>query len=264
MGLPEEAQELVLNVRAILIAGTTRSMTDAPPEKARYRQQHRALTKVLTPFGIRNPFPWRTLDVALAAAKAEHSGTGSHALRTGYFKEYAQKALAPLEARIADRDSGNISAAVQELRSAVDNTVTDASSLRLELGRIEAALPADPGAAISRAKNLIEAVAKRVILDCGATVNSDRNISALTTQAAEALGVDRRSVMGYDRDVAILMDKLHGYVIAISDMRNAVGDGHGAADLPQNLDLRHGRLAVRSAIAWCGFMLDTLHDRQQL
>lgn len=39
--------------------------------------------------------------------------------------------------------------------------------------------------------------------------------------------------------------------------------GHGAAELPQNLNLRHGRLAVRSAIAWCGFMLDTLHDRQQ-
>ncbi|MGH3755183.1 MAG: abortive infection family protein [Pseudonocardiaceae bacterium] len=43
---------------------------------------------------------------------------------------------------------------------------------------------------------------------------------------------------------------------------NSVGDGHGAADLPVGLDLRHGRLAVRSAIAWCGFMLDTLHDQK--
>ncbi|MET9225645.1 abortive infection family protein [Lentzea sp. NPDC003310] len=260
---PEEAKGLVEEVTAILVAGANRSMAGPPPDRADYRNKRKALAHVLTQFGIRNPFPWRTLDIAVEAAKNAHSGTGSHALRRRYFQEYAAKAIGPLELRIADRDSGDISAAIEGLRSAVEATVLDASSLRLELRRIEAALPGDPGAAISRAKNLIEAVAKRVIIDSGGTVNTDRAISALTTQATEVLGIDRKSAAGYHKDFAILMEKLHGCVIAIGDIRNAVGDGHGAAELPEDLAPSHGRLAARGAIAWCGFMLDTLHARQQ-
>lgn len=49
---------------------------------------------------------------------------------------------------------------------------------------------------------------------------------------------------------------------SIGELRNRAGADHGPAELPVGLDLRYGRLAMRSAIAWSGFMLDTLHDRR--
>jgi len=138
----------------------------------------------------------------------------------------------------------------------------DIASLRRELGRIEAALPTDPSAAISKAKTLMEIVAKRVVIESGDEIATDRNFAALTSQAAQVLGVDRNSATGYNKQIATLLQKLHSVVNEIGELRNSVGDGHGAAELPVGLDLRHGRLAVRSAIAWCGFMLDTLHDQE--
>lgn len=60
----------------------------------------------------------------------------------------------------------------------------DIASLRRELGRIEAALPTDPSAAISKAKTLMEIVAKRVVIESGDEIATDRNFAALTSQAA--------------------------------------------------------------------------------
>jgi hypothetical protein len=108
----------------------------------------------------------------------------------------------------------------------------------------------------------MEVVAKRVIIENGAEIETDRSVSALTNQAAQVLGVDRKSVVGYDTEVATLLQKLHSVVNSIGELRNSVGADHGPAELPAGLDLRYGRLAMRSAIAWSGFMLDTLHDRR--
>ncbi|WP_399345168.1 abortive infection family protein [Umezawaea sp. Da 62-37] len=90
----------------------------------------------------------------------------------------------------------------------------------------------------------------------------ERTFTALTNQAAQVLGVDRNSVAGYDKEVAALLQKLHSVVNSIGELRNRAGADHGPAELPVGLDLRYGRLAMRSAIAWSGFMLDTLHDRR--
>ncbi len=138
----------------------------------------------------------------------------------------------------------------------------DTTSLRRELGRAEAALPVDASAAISKAKTLMEVVAKRVIIENGVEIETDRNFTALTNQAAQVLGVDRNSAVDYNKDVATLLQKLHSVVNTIGELRNNVGADHGAAELPVGLDLRYGRLAMRSAIACSGFMLDTLHDHR--
>jgi len=257
----ERAKELVQALRDSLVAGTTASMT-YKPDQARYRRDHSRLGKILKRAGIREPFPWPRIDEALAAAKTEHYGDGSHRKRTLFFKSRAQEVLELLDTRIADRDSGDITAAIGELRETADLALLDTASLRRELGRAEAALPVDASAAISKAKTLMEVAAKRVIIESGAEIETDRNFTTLTNQAAQVLGVDRNSVDGYNKEVATLLQKLHSVVNTIGELRNSVGADHGPAELPVGLDLRYGRLAMRSAIAWSGFMLDTLHDRR--
>ncbi|WNV82914.1 hypothetical protein [Umezawaea sp. Da 62-37] len=168
----ERAKELVLARRDSLIAGTTASQTDAKPDPARYRRDHSRLGTILQRTGIREPFPWPRIAEALAAAKTEHYGPGAHRKRTVFFKSRAQEVLDLLDTRIADRDSGDITSAIGEVRETADLALLDTSSLRRELGRAEAALPVDASTAISKAKTLMEVVAKRVIIENGAEIES--------------------------------------------------------------------------------------------
>lgn len=81
----EQAVELVRALHDSLVAGTTASI-NYKPDQARYRRDHSRLGKILKRAGIREPFPWPQINEALAAAKAEHYGQGSHRNRTLFFK----------------------------------------------------------------------------------------------------------------------------------------------------------------------------------
>lgn len=50
--------------------------------------------------------------------------------------------------------------------------------------------------------------------------------------AAKIVGVDRNSAVGYNKDVATLLQKLHSIVNTIGELRNNVGADHGAARTP--------------------------------
>jgi hypothetical protein len=47
----------------------------------------------------------------------------------------------------------------------------------------------------------------------------------------------------------------------VGELRNEAGDGHGPLAPPTGLELRHGRLAARVAVAWCAFVLETLEEQ---
>lgn len=101
-----------------------------------------------------------------------------------------------------------------------------------------------------------------MLLDRGKPVSDASKVPQLAAQAMEALGVDRRAA-GHDQKVAWILGQLHGLTNGIAALRNDVGDGHGQATAASGLDLRYGRLAVRAAIAWCAFMLETLEERRK-
>jgi hypothetical protein len=105
----ERAKELVLALCDSLIAGTTASQTDAKPDQARYRRDRSQLGTILKRAGIREPFPWPRIAEALAAAKTEHYGNGSHRKRTQYFQSRAQNVLELL-------DTGSLTATVETSR----------------------------------------------------------------------------------------------------------------------------------------------------
>ncbi|PPJ36333.1 hypothetical protein C5E45_19965 [Nocardia nova] len=166
-----------------------------------------------------------------------------------------------IRSRLNDTAAGDIAAAVSHLDAIAGGTVPDAAAITLELRRIEIALPNDPSAAIGKAKNVVEATAKAVLSDLGQPYSSSGDVPGLVSTAMKALDIDNDSVAEHDRALAKLMTQLSGLAQLLAIYRNKAGDGHAYEELPAGLDLRHGRLAVRAAIAWAAFMLDTLHDR---
>jgi hypothetical protein len=258
----EEAVDLVLALRDALTAASTPNKIDYVGDDRAYRRDHRKLAVILDTLGIRTPFPWSTLAAGVAAAKTEHIGNGAYAARRIFFKERADRVLTVLRARIADRAAGDVYAAVTGFGAAADDALADIAGIRAELTRIETNLAVDPGAAISAAKNLVKSTAKTVLCELGEPWDDKGSITAHVTDTMRALGIDNRSVAEHDRELAKLMSSLAGITTTLANLRNRLGIGHGMSAPPVGVDLRHGRLAVRSAIAWCAFVLDTLHDRQ--
>jgi hypothetical protein len=251
----QDAIDLVTAVRDALIAA---AVSSGGGDDARYYTNHCQLRAVVRRLGVRNPFPWPTLREGVEAAKTEH---GTYAGRRAFLKERAETALDTLRRRVADNESGNLAAAVGQLRTAAVDALGDVPSLRAELARIEAALPEDPSVAIGKAKNLVEAVAKAILLELGLPADDKTDVGPLAVAAARALGLTHDGPPA-DREAAKVVSRVGGIVEAVANLRNRAGDGHGVTALPADLDRRHGRLAVRAAITWCTFMLDTLDDQR--
>jgi hypothetical protein len=154
--------------------------------------------------------------------------------------------------------TNDFATAFGNLAISANGALADITGIRAEISRLEKALPDDPGAAIGRAKNLVEATAKAVLAHRGVIVNNDDKLPALAAKAVEELGIHPRQVPAQPEQVKRLLSRLQGIVQDLAELRNNVGDGHGSVTIPQELDSRHGRLAVWSALGWCSYLLETL------
>ncbi|MFF0366413.1 abortive infection family protein [Micromonospora sp. NPDC005087] len=151
---------------------------------------------------------------------------------------------------------GDPLAAVTHFAALADSALPDAAAIRQELARLERALPDDTGAQIGRAKNLIEATAKAVLTLTGETVNDNDDVPVLVAKASQALGVHVTQAAGPQlAQVKRVLGRLHPLTHDVAELRNRAGDGHGMTGVAA-VDAAVGRLAVRSAIAWCAFMLE--------
>ncbi|MFJ8966727.1 abortive infection family protein [Lentzea sp. NPDC102401] len=254
----DTAIDLVERMEVMLIATAKKFNEPYQPNRREYTAMHRQLKTILQRHGVRNPFPWSQVDEGVAAAKT-HSAT--YAGRTAFLHDRAEQTIMALRHRISDRASGDLAAATQAFVDAADDSV-DITAVRARLRRIEAALPVDPVSALSEAKNLVEVVAKTILAELEVPTKSSWDLGELAKQTAAALGVDRKSATDlHHQDIAAIMKRLQGLVHELGSLRNHAGDGHGELELPEGIDLRHGRLAMRCAIAWSAFMLDTLHDQ---
>jgi hypothetical protein len=120
-------------------------------------------------------------------------------------------------------------------------------------------LRTDPSAAIGKAKNLVEATAKAVLLEHGEAVIS-HNMDKLVNKAMRVLDLEPNPHgKSTEAEVARLLKQLSS---AVTELRNLVGDGHAPETAVADVELRHGRLVVRSALAWCSFVLETLRDQE--
>ncbi|MGF0320687.1 abortive infection family protein [Nocardia fluminea] len=257
----EEAVDLVDQLCGALIAASTKKNDG---DARAYRKNYQKLAKILDPSGIRRPFPWANLDDGVALAEATFTGYGSYARRREYFFARAESVKKLLLTRINDRAAGDVAAAVSGLLDASGELIAEPAAIRVELTRIESSLSSDPSAVIGKAKNLIEATAKAVLVELGQPYKKNASFDARVKEAMKAVGIGAETAAGYGQALADVADRLTELTIALRNLRNQIGDGHGHGDdtFPDGLDLRYGRLAARSAIAWSAFMLDTLHDRR--
>ncbi|MEV0688205.1 abortive infection family protein [Nocardia sp. NPDC050378] len=251
-----EAVDLIDQLCGALIAESTKG-GDGNPRA--YRKNHSELAKILRPLGIRHPFPWQNLHEGDAFARGSYV---SYNERRELFMARAEQVKGLLATRINDDAAGDVTAAVHGLLIASEELIAP-TALRKELQRMESSLSSDPSAVIGKSKNLIEATAKAVLAELGQPY---RNANFITQAkgAMKALGIDPETTTGYEHELAIVAASLTELTTALRNLRNQAGDAHGYGDdkFPVGLDLRYGRLAARSAIAWAAFMLDTLHDRQ--
>jgi hypothetical protein len=85
--------------------------------------------------------------------------------------------------------TNDFTTAFGNLALSANGALADITGIRAEISRLEKALPDDPGAAIGRAKNLVEATAKTVLAHRGVIVNNDDKLPALAARAMEELGI---------------------------------------------------------------------------
>jgi Abortive infection C-terminus len=254
---PERALEL-LTLQAAELTAAAAPEKDHRPDNRGYVKRKRELDRTLATLGVTSPFPWPSLTTWVAVSKVDFPE--NYRGRRQHIKELGAPVREQLERRIADRAAGDLNATVRGLGTEASSALTDASAIRQELRRIEQLIDADPAAAIGKAKNLIEATAKAVLAERGVAIGRNDNVPTLVGKSMAELGLDTAQAGGHDQIVASTLLHLQELAGNVNRFRNKAGDGHGQVTAVQGLDLRHGRLAARSAIAWCAFVLETLHD----
>lgn len=140
----------------------------------------------------------------------------------------------------------------------------DPSAIHLALDRITANLSTDPYVAIGTARELVESTAKIILREIGEAFTDRDDIADLIRRSQRALHLHpNQATPGPDGSDAVkkILGGLTSVVTGVAELRNrGFGAGHGPVTRPTGLGVRHARLAVTAATAWCQLMLDTLAD----
>jgi hypothetical protein len=131
--------------------------------------------------------------------------------------------------------ASDFTTAFADLALSANVALSDITGIRAEISRLEKALPDDPGAAIGRAKNLVEATAKAVLAYRGVTVTNDDKLPALAARATEELGIHPRQVPAQPEQTKRLLSRLQGIVQDLAELRNTVGGRSWQRDGPAGI-----------------------------
>jgi Abortive infection C-terminus len=137
------------------------------------------------------------------------------------------------------------------------------SDLRIHLSRLDR-LDQEPEELIGAAKDLVEATAKYVLIELGDPPVGDADVAALSKRALAKLKLHPDAVApttkGADT-IRRILGGLHQMAAGVAELRNmGYGTGHGLGRRTPGLRSRHAELAARAAVAYAGFVLDTLAE----
>lgn len=121
-------------------------------------------------------------------------------------------------------------------------------------------IDSSPHIAIGLAKELIETVLKKILLENGNTEVDDFDIPKLLKEVSKILNLVPKDVpeekKGSDK-IRQILGSLGIIVIGIAELRNEYGSGHGKEYKFKGLQARHAKLAVGSASTLVIFLLET-------
>jgi hypothetical protein len=142
--------------------------------------------------------------------------------------------------------------------------IRDPGALETYIGRMRANIDRDTPAVIGAAKDLVEAVCKAILEDCGVAYSSSASLPDLYRAVALELHLFRDSVSSAAPGGDAAQRVLQGLVTTIqnlAELRNALGVGHGRPQRVPALE-RHARLAMNASHTVSDFLLSTWHDRK--
>lgn len=158
-----------------------------------------------------------------------------------------------------DLDTLTVTGGQHALTATGLSALGDASAVREQLARLDSTVAADPRAAVSAAKDLVESTAKLVLRERGIEFGQSDKLPKLVAAAQRSLGLDPRALAD-EKALRSLLGSLIALTQGLAELRNDGGTGHGRESVPMWVQPRHARLAATSATAWCDFILETLAD----
>lgn len=139
----------------------------------------------------------------------------------------------------------------------------DTAYVHQQIRRIEESMEKDPEQAIGTAKELVETVAKTILLDHGEAIPDEADFPKLVRAAMKQLRLvpDDIPEKAYAADIIKkLLMNLATVSNGLAELRNGYGTGHGKAARTRGLSARHARLAVGAATTLAVFMQETSEE----
>jgi hypothetical protein len=139
--------------------------------------------------------------------------------------------------------------------------LSDHAALEEHIERIENAADTDVPGAISAAKALIEATAKRVLSELGVPYDEHAKMHELVKDAQTALNLHPSVLAPTEtgrRSIERILSGLTQVAIGTAELRNEYGPDHGRSQPIVGLTPRHAHLAVGAAATYCRMLLETL------
>ncbi|WP_331760988.1 abortive infection family protein (plasmid) [Nocardia sp. NBC_01377] len=253
---PPSIDELKAGIERVddLLGILAAAATGKDPSTRAYSDCRRLLNPLLIRLGVKTPFRWNTLDEWTAFSKTRW---GTYAERRAYVDKITEEVRGALQDRVDELERGDLPSEIDELGELADELLSDPSGIRVELARIPGLLSTDLGAAVAKAKNLVEATAKAVLRDQNQEAH-DYSFDKLVNASLRALDLNPEpSGKSPQAEAMRLLKQLTSFV---GTLRNNYGDGHGMVQALSSVEPRHARLVVRAALMWCHYVLDTLQD----
>jgi hypothetical protein len=137
----------------------------------------------------------------------------------------------------------------------------DLGGMNKEFERALNSVGSDPGAAVTAACAILEALCKVYIQDEGLALPSDQSIQPLWRAVQPHLGLDPKSIE--DNDLKQILSGLSSITHGLGSFRTHVGSAHGRGRNTYRVAPRHARLVVNASHTLAMFMIETWDARTQ-
>jgi len=140
----------------------------------------------------------------------------------------------------------------------------DRASVQDHMTRMDQSVESDPAQAIGSATELVETVAKHILVQYGEDPDQHDNLPQLVKHAMKLLDLSLESLPQARKGAESIPQILAGLgqiVGGTTELRNLYGTGHGRTRTG-GLQPRHARLVTGAAVALARFLLDTLDARR--
>lgn len=140
----------------------------------------------------------------------------------------------------------------------------DTSYVSQQITRMESAIEADPALAIGTAKEMVETVCKTILTDRTVPFTKSTDLPELVKLTAKTLSLTPDDIperASASETIRRLLSNLGTITLAVAELRNYYGTGHGKHAKARGLLPRHARLAVGAASTLAMFLIETHEAR---